>query len=309
MTVTVNDTAGAPPAPTASGNPCGPQTLTRSGSPPSGVTWYWQGLSCDERTDLGSGTTFTATESGTYYIRARSDAGCWSDSCGQVAVTVNPVPPTPVNVSADPDHIYIGETLTLSASVSGAEIDWYMSECGGDFVDSGDSIDVSPVETTTYYARARYASTGCVSDDCGSVTVSVADCAFTIGGAVYTDLGNPLASGLEGVTVIVACDPNTYQATTFGLQGLWFIEDVPCGSCMVTPSLAGYTFQHVVGGVPDGQPSATIDVNEENQAANQSIQFLATTAPPICAEYSSKRWCRMCRSRCHHGSIGRGNLV
>lgn len=78
-----------PPNPTASTNLCGDKTLTRSGSPPTGVTWYWQGTSCGTRTDLGSGTTYAAVESGTYSIRARDNiSGLWSTGCGSVTVTV-----------------------------------------------------------------------------------------------------------------------------------------------------------------------------------------------------------------------------
>ena len=156
-----------PPAPTASGNPCGPQTLTRSGSPPSGVTWYWQGLSCDERTDLGSGTTFTATESGTYYIRARSDAGCWSDACGQVTVTVNDTagaPPAPT-ASGNPCG---PQTLTRSGSPPSG-VTWYWQGLSCDErTDLGSGTTFTATESGTYYIRAR-SDAGCWSDSCGQV--------------------------------------------------------------------------------------------------------------------------------------------
>ena len=60
-----------PPDPTSNSPQCGPVTITRTDSPPSGVTWFWQGTTCGTATNLGSGATFNATSSGTYYIRAR----------------------------------------------------------------------------------------------------------------------------------------------------------------------------------------------------------------------------------------------
>ncbi len=69
---------------------CGNATLGFSGSPPPGVSWFWQGTFCGEpeRTDLGSEPTFTAHTIGTYYLKARCDqTGEWSDGCGVVQVT------------------------------------------------------------------------------------------------------------------------------------------------------------------------------------------------------------------------------
>ncbi|MEQ6121138.1 DUF6443 domain-containing protein [Reichenbachiella sp. MALMAid0571] len=71
-------------------------TLTRSGSPPSGVTWFWQGKSsAGTSTSKGSGSTFTANEgTGWYYIRARNSSNQWSSSSGKVYVTITSAPQT-----------------------------------------------------------------------------------------------------------------------------------------------------------------------------------------------------------------------
>jgi len=118
LRITENLTPPNPPNPNASSEPCGPQILTRSGTPYDGIVWYWQGTSCGTRTDLGSGETFTAGSSGTYYIRAYNTAsGEWSDACGSVTVTVNPWLPVSVTITADPDSaICVGESATFTAS-------------------------------------------------------------------------------------------------------------------------------------------------------------------------------------------------
>jgi hypothetical protein len=102
----------------------------------------------------------------------------------------------------------------------------------------------------------------------------------TIGGAVYTDLNNPLTSGLEGVTITVTGPGGPFSATTAGPQGLWQMDNIPVSTepHTVAPSKDGWRFEHVVGGVSDGQASIQIMVNEANQGPNQSIQFLASRA-------------------------------
>jgi len=102
------------------------------------------------------------------------------------------------------------------------------------------------------------------------------DTGFTVGGAVFTDVNNVLTTGLEGVPVTVAGDGGTFDATTVGSQGLWEIQDVPEGTYVVAPSKSGYNFDHVVAGVKVNVPPISIQVDETNEAANQSIQFLAT---------------------------------
>jgi len=98
---------------------------------------------------------------------------------------------------------------------------------------------------------------------------------LTIGGAVYTDLANPLTTGLPDVTVTVTGDQGTFDANTAGAQGIWQM-DVPEGTYTVTPRRPGYGFEHIVAGVSDGLGSTTIVVNTDNLGPNQSIQFLAT---------------------------------
>jgi hypothetical protein len=169
-----------PPDPVVSAYNCGNTMIARSGSPPSGVTWYWQGTSCGANTEMGSGPEYTVTSADTYYLRARHDGtGVWSEGCGSLYVNVNMPPPDPTNATADPSTACTGGTSTLTASVAGAEIDWYTGSCGGTFVDTGDEISVSPGSTSTYFARARYASTGCESAGCDSVTVTL----IPVGGA------------------------------------------------------------------------------------------------------------------------------
>ncbi len=168
------DCPATPPAPTPPPNPCGPQILTCSGSPPVDVTWYWQGMSCGTSIGLGSCPSgYTADLSGTYYIRARHASGCWSTDCGSVTVTVNEVPDTPTDASADPPGVCAGQSSTLTATVGagGDALEWFEGSCGGAIV-PGQSPVVSPIVTTDYFVHSIVTVTGCVSP-CSQVTVAV----------------------------------------------------------------------------------------------------------------------------------------
>jgi hypothetical protein len=101
---------------------------------------------------------------------------------------------------------------------------------------------------------------------------------ITIGGVVFTDVQDPMRSGLEGVTVTIDGEAGNFQTTTSGLIGLWKV-DVPEGMYTVTPKKKDYAIEHLVGTASDGQRSITIEVTPRNLAANQSIRFLAVEWP------------------------------
>src|SRR6185436_1706580 len=99
VTVTVNPLPADPGNPTSNSPQCADVgvTITRAGSPPAGVTWYWQ-TSPTGTSTTNSGSTLVVTTSGIYYIRAQDNTtGCWSAGTGSVTVTVNPLPADPGN--------------------------------------------------------------------------------------------------------------------------------------------------------------------------------------------------------------------
>jgi hypothetical protein len=112
----------------------------------------------------------------------------------------------------------------------------------------------------------------------GAKKPSSTEPAITVGGVVFTDMHDPLRSGIEAVTVTLKGERGYFEVQTSGLIGLWKL-DVPPGTYLVTPRKPGYVMEHISYGGSDGQRSITIEVNPENLAANQSIQFLAIESP------------------------------
>lgn len=93
ITVTTSAVPADPGNPTSAGS-CSPPSfiLTRSGAPGAGITWYWQGTdAAGTSTALNSTSTYAATATGTYYIRASTAGGCWSAGSGSITLTVGDV--------------------------------------------------------------------------------------------------------------------------------------------------------------------------------------------------------------------------
>ena len=104
-------------------------------------------------------------------------------------------------------------------------------------------------------------------------------CAFTIGGAVYSNCSDPIGSGVSGIRVCVLCVSGFASCGESGLGlGIWFIPGVPCGECTVCAEEdATHGWQHVTGRCKaDCDPCTTIEVDQTHQAGNQSIQFVST---------------------------------
>ncbi len=178
----------------------GSSTLSASVGVDETVDWF---VGSCAGTLAGSGVSLQVSPSTTtvYYARTRStEGGCTSVECLPLTVTVVDRPSTPTNLKADPALICGSGGAVLTATVGSGEIaDWYSGSCGGTFVGSGNSLPTGSItETTTYYARSRNTTTGCVSDQCGSVTVGVAQCYDIPAAKVLAD-GTPV--GIHGKVV------------------------------------------------------------------------------------------------------------
>ena len=97
---------------------------------------------------------------------------------------------------------------------------------------------------------------------------------FTVGGAVYSDDGNPLVSGISGVNVQILGNDRLVvaTATTAGPSGIWRVDDLPEGDYSVV-------IERRSGRLRDGRDVIPITVNAENEAANLSIATLRTSGP------------------------------
>ena len=111
----------------------------------------------------------------TYHVRSRNSiSGCVS-VCVPVTICVTSGPSEPTGAQASPAVVGLAQASQLAATpgAGGDAVEWFTGSCGGSLVPGGTLPIVTPVLTTTYYARSRNETLGCVSDECVPVTVEV----------------------------------------------------------------------------------------------------------------------------------------
>jgi hypothetical protein len=283
VTVSVNTPPGTPPNPANPTAGCGTTTITRNGTPPTNVLWYWQ-TTCGTSTALGSAATYNAPSSGTYYIRAyNQNTGLWSTGCGSVNITVNQNSTAPTSASANPTTINPGASSTVSVSGgalgTGATWRWYSGSCGGTLVGTGASISVSPSATTTYFVRAEGS---CNTTTCASVTVNV-----NTPPGIPPNPANPTA-GCNTTTITRNGTPPTnvlwyWQGTTASnCSGSTGVNNLGSGSTYSAPSSGTYyirAYDQNSGLWSTGCGSVSVTVNQ-NSIAPTSASANPTTINP-----------------------------
>ena len=173
-----------PGSPSISSNNCGAPVLTRNGSPPSGVTWYWQGRTSNGTSlTKGSGSTYTANEgSGYYYIRARNSSGQWSNGSGTVYVNVTSFNAGSINgaqtICYQGDPGTLGNSSSPSGGSGGYNYQWQYSlngSSGWQNISGATSSSYNPPGglTASRWYRRRVISCGTQTKYTGTVKVTV----------------------------------------------------------------------------------------------------------------------------------------
>jgi hypothetical protein len=162
IVVTVNP---LPATPTAT--PGGPTTFCAGGSVTltsnagSGNQWFLNGNPIGGATN----TTFNATASGSYTVKATDGNSCTSAASAAVVVTVNPIPATPT-ISGTNSFCTGGSTTLTSSSASGNQ--WFLN---------GNPIGGATNQTLVVSAAGNYTVTvtasGCTSAASAATVVTV----------------------------------------------------------------------------------------------------------------------------------------
>ncbi len=197
-TKTVNITVPTPDTPTATTANCA-VTLSR-GTPPSGVTWYWQGTNSSGTSTANSASTYTPSGNGTYYLRARSNgsSGQWSASSASRSVSFPTAPSAPVvsgNASRD---ICAGQTTTfnISGPTSGWVYDWYQGSIK--VKSNSTSFATAPSASTAYTVRVTNTN-GCQSA-ARSLQVNVANVETPEAGNEENNCSSPNSLQLSAIS-------------------------------------------------------------------------------------------------------------
>ncbi len=185
---------------------------------------------------------------GTYLVTYDFSDGTCSNMTS-TSVGINSLPATPTSITATPLTICSGSTSILSVDNPGVGfiVEWFEGSCGGTSIGSGNTINVNPSNTTTYYAQTKNIATNCVSATCAEVTVNVQNPSVTLG-AMPTICVNV---GVAYVPILASTDnPNLYSidydddANAAGFQDVngWGIENptqipiiIPNGGWGISP--------------------------------------------------------------------------
>ena len=174
--ISVNVTSPSTPINPSSNSPqCSSVTISRNGTPPSGVTWYWQGTNPDSKmTTLGSGNTYNATSSGTYYIRAKNNtADCWSNLSGSITVNVLGYPDSPINPSSNSPQCSLINITRNGTPPTGITWYWQGMNIDGKMTTLGSGTTYNATSSGTYYIRAKNNIADCWSQQSASVLVKI----------------------------------------------------------------------------------------------------------------------------------------
>ena len=264
----------------------GTVTLTANGGGGTGATlrWYLGGTCSGGSIGSGDNLVISNPATTTTYSARWEHPQCGNSACVNTTVTVDALPADPTNAAATPASICSGQSSDLTASVAGAQIDWYTGSCGGTFAGTGNTLNVSPSTTTTYFARARDAISGCESTNCDSVILSV--------DATPIDPINALATP----STICSGDTSSLTASVAGAVIDWYTGS--CGgvfvatgnSIIVSPSSTTAYFAQARDAVSgcvsgncdmvtvtvDAAPTITLHPASQTECVNGSAMFTVT---------------------------------
>jgi hypothetical protein len=171
-TITVSSLPSAPSNPSSNSPQCQTVTLTRTGSPSGNVNWYWQDTNPNgTSTTLGSGSTYSATSSGNYYIRARNSSGCWSSNSASTFVQVSGFPSAPPSISSS--AIGCGQIALTQNNLPPQGISYYWQGTNANGTSTATSGNTYIATSSGNYYQRALNSSNCWSQSSSSINVNV----------------------------------------------------------------------------------------------------------------------------------------
>ena len=159
VSITPIPTPPIPSVPTISSQSC-PSAVIQRSSPPSGVTWYWQGTNSMGTSTSNSSTTYNISTSGIYYLRSQNSSGTWSTASSSLYVNVPGTPSVPTAPTVGDN---CGSTKLTKVGTAPSGITWYWQSSSTGTSTSNSSTSITLTSGTVYYLRARNNALGCWS--------------------------------------------------------------------------------------------------------------------------------------------------
>lgn len=152
-----------------------------------------------------------------------------------------------------------GTVVLQATATSGSLVDWYAAPTGGGVLSGGTGTNSfttpSITATTTFYAQARNASTGCIS---------------STRTAVVATIGGSLSTSISGTQTICAGGSSTFTATGGGTYA-W---STGANTAAISVATAGTYTVTVTNGGCTGTASRALTVNAAPTAAISGTQII-----------------------------------
>jgi len=258
---TVSQAAGAPAAPPMPSkvNYCGYTRLTRENPPSgSGITYHWQTTSGGTNTTNNTSSYVDRYSGTTYYLRAKNSYG-WS-SATTVPYTVNYKPGPPPDPTVDSETC---TSVTLKRSMQDVYLQsgytyYWQSQPNGTIWNSGnDSETITLYRSTvgdsfTYYLRARNNTSGCWSDESGSIDYTFETVSQPAAPTVAPNCGNTVLTKPSNITGYSyywqdtavgqsTSSVNSQQSRTFTNNGTIYLRTRSDSGCWSTARTVSYS--------------------------------------------------------------------
>ncbi|MDY8137076.1 DUF6443 domain-containing protein [Aquimarina sp. 2201CG5-10] len=185
--VTVNEVAPAMPTnPIIASQDCNQAVLQKNGNTPSGVTWYWQGTNNNGTSTSNANTTYSATTSGKYYLRARSNSGTWSIKSSYIDVTLGIIGGTTWYADTDGDGLGDPNATKVQCTQPQGYVSNANDQCPTEH--GGGTVTGCPCVEVTWYADTD-------GDGLGDLNDTVVQCTQPLGYVSNSDDSCPTTHG------------------------------------------------------------------------------------------------------------------
>ena len=246
-------------------------TITANGTPPAGVSWYWQSSALGTSIANDASTPETVTTTGTYYIRAQDNSSLvWSNASGSIAVTITPdVGPPSFTLGSASTRCQGAATVTYTANASNNSGLSYALDATS--ATAGNSINAANGGVTwiagwSGTSTITVTATGCNGPKSANHTVTTTP---TVGTPVFS--AGPSSARCQGAGAV------SYTATASNNTGLSYLLDFASVS-------AGNNINSATGVITwsaGWSGTSTVTVNATGCGGPTGAQHTVTTTPAV----------------------------
>jgi Bacterial Ig domain/Secretion system C-terminal sorting domain len=247
-------------------------TINATGTPPAGVTWYWQ-TSATGTSTANAAASLIVNTSGTHYIRAKDDVtNLWSNGASSISVVANPdvVVPVFTALGATSTRCEGNANVNYTASAGPSSITYSLdaaSLAAGNAINAGNGqVNYTPTWVGTAVITATV--NGCNGPKTATHT------ATTTANVASPTLNNPApATRCQGSgNISFACTAANATSITYSIPG----TAIAAGNSIDANGLLTFSPTWV------GSITVTVAANGCNpQVANFAIVTTATVGTPV----------------------------